>query len=112
VSRCKLVPVTNPEGQTYTFDTGFRGTGTGVGCYRLAGAASQTLVGLNALANAQGTNARITRTQVLITGTQARNGLTDVITSPDQAAERSARRVSCGDLTAELDGVVPPPAAK
>lgn len=102
----RLATATNPEGRPYTFDTGLRGTGTGVGCSQVAGAQAVTLVGLNAAAPDGNPTSAIRRTQVLIDGTTARNGLTDEVpTSPTAAT--SARTVSCGDLTLEKDGVSP-----
>lgn len=103
---CHIRAVLNPQGHQYGFDGGIIGTGTGVGCSRTAGAAHRDLVGLNATGRASSNVERVTRTQVVLDGLTAHNGLSDSIVVPaDSAAARSAHTVSCGNLTPSNGGV-------
>jgi len=82
-AHCAVAPVTNPEGQTYAFDLGFRGTGTGVGCVEAGG--GRRLVGLNVTSD-EGTFTH----------------------GPDDAAIDLLHAVSCGGLTMAADGIRQP----
>jgi hypothetical protein len=107
---CQVQPVANAQGQPYTFDRGFAGVGTGVGCT----GPSLDLAGLNAVQDADGTFT-VTRTFVTLDADarHATNG------SPEQvatgAAENepvvtTAQEVSCGELVAgnPADGPIEP----
>jgi hypothetical protein len=101
---CRIRPVTNPQGNQYGFDGGIVGTGTGIGCSRVAGAAHRDLVGL-LLEGGSGSTRTVKRTQVVIEGLEAHNGLVDRVQVPaGSAAERSAESVSCGELTPSRGG--------
>jgi hypothetical protein len=102
-----LEPVTNPQGSQYGFDAGIVGTGTGVGCSKVHGAAHRDLVSLLAESHGPGKPFRIKRTQVVIQGHIARNGLVDYVSAADgSAAAASAYAITCGKLRMERDGVV------
>jgi hypothetical protein len=99
ISDCALVPVQNSQGQQYTFDLGFTGHGTGVGCADVDGDGVRDLVGLLA----DGTS--VTSTAIELDGPRATNGA--AVTVPDATAEQLdlAHQVTCGDLTTAADGV-------
>jgi hypothetical protein len=105
---CAVAPVTNPEGRTYAFDLGLRGTGTGVGCVEAGG--GRRLVGLNVTSD-DGTTVAWSRTVIELDGLSASNGATDRGTfthGPDGAAIELLHGVSCGDLTMAADGIQQP----
>lgn len=105
---CTIVPVTNAEGDVYTFSRGFTEHGTGVGCVEVEG--QRHLVGLNVVEQTD-TAVEWSRTVVEIDGTTARNGetTTGTFTSPeDDAAIELLHEVTCGDLTMFDDGVRAP----
>lgn len=103
----RLEPVINPQGVQYGFDAGIAGTGTGVGCSKVHGAAHRDLVGLLAEGNGPGKQFRIKRTQIVIHGRQAHNGLVDYVSATaGSAAAASAYTISCGNLRMDRDGVV------
>ncbi|MGZ6799554.1 MAG: hypothetical protein ACXVGR_06930 [Mycobacteriaceae bacterium] len=107
VRNCGLSEAKNIQGETYQFDLGYRGTGTGVGCSQVAGTPGQSLVGLNVILNAAGQPESVRRTQIIIEGTSARNGAADTIqVAGNPAAAASGAQISCGDLTMSKDGVV------
>lgn len=107
VRNCGLFPVTNPEGQHYEFDLGFRGTGTGVGCSQVAGTPANSLVGLNVHLDGTGKPVDVQRTQIVIEGTTAHNGATDTVAvAGNPSAAQSGHEISCGDLTMARDGVI------
>ncbi len=102
---CQIVPVTNPEGETYTFGLGFTDVGTGVGCVDTD--EGRRLVGLDASAD-EGNEVAWSRTVVELDGTKARNGATTKGTfsrPDDDAAIELLRQVTCGDLTIPTDGL-------
>jgi hypothetical protein len=101
---CALAEARNPQGQPYTFDLGFTGFGTGVGCVDATGDGVRDLVGLNIERDGSGQAARITRTVVELTGLQASNGPTSEVPVTPEAVT-SAQAVTCGDLTLEVDGL-------
>lgn len=106
VVACGIHQVTDVRGVKYTFDVGFTGYGTGVGC--LGPGDRPGLTGLNAPYPADGRHYTVTRTFVVVTGTTARNGTRDVLhaTLPrDRRLIDSARAVTCGDLTLLHDGL-------
>ena len=110
LAQCEVKPVANAQGQPYTFDLGFAGAGTGVGC----SGADLDLAGLNAVAAADGTFT-VTRTFVTLDA-DARNATNgspeDVATgaAADEAVVTTAQEFSCGDLVAgnPADGPVEP----
>ncbi len=107
VQNCSLVPVRNVQGAQYTFDLGFTGYGTGVGCADADGVPD--LLGLKLDLDPNGRPTAIERTIVTIHGAQARNGArsTVPITTPTQA--RLATTITCGNLTLPTDGVTTGP---
>jgi hypothetical protein len=104
VSRCQLVAERNVQGQQYTFDLGFTGYGTGVGCVDANGDGTTDLVGLQYVAEPQGAGT-IRRTVVTLDGPRARNGATDTVVVTSAGMAEEARSVTCGDLTMTADGV-------
>lgn len=107
---CALVAPTNAQGEPYTFDRGFAGQGTGVGCTQDGGVLR--LAGLDAVAADDGTFT-VTRTYVDLTdaGRQARNGDPQEVATgagADEPVVTTAQEVSCGDLLAGRDGPVEP----
>lgn len=106
VTNCGLLPTTNAQGAHYEFDLGLRGTGTGVGCSQITGTPGRSLVGLNVHRNAAGQPDSVQRTQIILDGSSARNGATDIIpTTNNPTAAQSGNTISCGDLTINHDGV-------
>jgi hypothetical protein len=102
--------VTNPEGEQYLFDLGFRGTGTGVGCHDAGG--GRRLVGLNVTED-DGTTVSWTRTVIERDGLSASNGRTDDGTfahGADDEAIDLLHTISCGDRTIADDGIQQPQA--
>lgn len=104
IVNCGFAVVTNPEGQPYTFDRGFTGFGTGVGCIDANGDGVRDLVGLNVVRNAAGQPGTITRTVVTLQGVSAANGQTYTVPVTPEALA-SASTVSCGDATVDSAGV-------
>ncbi|WP_087509928.1 hypothetical protein [Cellulomonas iranensis] len=107
---CGLVAPTNAQGQAYTFDRGFAGEGTGVGCTQDGGALR--LAGLDAV-SADGGTFTVTRTWVDLGdgGRTARNGAAEQVATgaaADDPVVTTAQQVSCGDLLAGRDGPVEP----
>lgn len=108
VHGCQLVPARNAEGNPYYFDLGVVGTGTGVGCSQVASTQTRSLVGLKLIRDGAGNPQAVERTQVVIDGTQARNGARDTVPAngtQGSAAAASAGQISCGNLTMSDDGV-------
>jgi len=102
---CAVTPVANEQGQPYTFDLGFAGTGTGVGCSTDAG--SLRLAGLNAVADDAGTYT-VTRTFVDLDadGRHATNAAPEQVAlgaGADEPVVTTAQEVSCGELVAGTD---------
>jgi len=97
---CRIVPITNPQGQPYVFSLGFTDVGTGVGC------ADGHLLGLDAKIN--GSTVDWSRTVIDLDGTHAANGAvtTGTYQSPaDDAAIATLHTVTCGDATIANSGV-------
>ena len=99
LSDCSLVPEQNAQGEQYTFDLGFTGFGTGVGCADVDGNGTRDLVGLLA----DGTS--VTSTVVALDGPRATNGASSTIADATPQQLDLASQVSCGDLTLAADGV-------
>ncbi|GHS88083.1 hypothetical protein AGMMS50218_11200 [Actinomycetota bacterium] len=111
VQDCALVPVTDAGGQPWRFDLGFGDYGTGVGCLDLDGDGRTDLVGLNARSQDDGDSYLITRTVIDVAGTVARAGAGDELHATrgtDDAAIETAHQITCGDRTADADGVHEP----
>lgn len=104
VRGCSFVPVQNAQGQQYTFDLGFTGYGTGVGCVDANGDGTTDLVGLKYLPESQG-EGTIQRTIVELNGPNARNGATDTVPATNATMAEEAQSVSCGDVTLAANGV-------
>jgi len=99
ISDCSLVPVQNAQGQQYTFDLGFTGFGTGVGCADVDGDGTRDLLGLLA------DSTSITSTVVDLDGARATNGTSSTIADATPQQLDAAHQVTCGDLTIAADGV-------
>ncbi|MET0788125.1 MAG: hypothetical protein ABWY33_02670 [Cellulomonas sp.] len=102
---CAVTPVANAQGAPYTFDRGFSGGGTGVGCSTDAG--TLRLAGLNAVADDAGTYT-VTRTFVDLDadGRHATNAAPEQVAigaGADEPVVTTAQEVSCGDLVAGTD---------
>lgn len=111
VSDCDLHVVQNKDGAPYTFDKGFTGYGTGVGCIADDGALH--LAGLNAEADSNGEKFKVTRTLVDLSsdGMQAINGEPKVVAedaSADDPVVTTAQETTCGDFTAGEHGPLEP----
>jgi len=74
VTGCKIVPTLNKQGQQYTFDEGYTGYGSGVGCPLIG--AGRRLVGYLAKPGGHGDGYIVTRTLINLSknGTRADNG--------------------------------------
>ena len=100
----------NAQGEQYTFDKGFTGFGTGVGCTEVDG--ELHLAGLNAVSD-DGTSFTVSRTFVdLDAGAQtATNGEEETV-AQDAAADdpvvTTAQETTCGNLVAGQDGPLEP----
>lgn len=93
---CALVPSTNAQGEQYTFDRGFTGYGTGVGCEDTGSGLG--LVGY--LAEVNGDRATVSSTTIDLShsGAQARNGdKTSTKVAQDDPLVEQAQSVSCAD---------------
>jgi len=110
VADCDIAATQNLAGDGYTFDKGFTGNGTGVGCTEVDG--ELRLAGLNAT-SADGKSFTVTRTFVdLDDGAMtASNGEESTVAhdvGPDDPVVVTAQEASCGDLVAGEDGPVEP----
>ncbi|NIZ91023.1 hypothetical protein [Kineococcus rubinsiae] len=104
---CALVPTQNAEGEQYTFDLGFTGYGTGVGCVAGGDEEDLQLAGLDAEDTGGGTF-RVTRTAVELSdsGRRAANGATTVVAeglAADDPRVENARTVGCGNQAEGAD---------
>ncbi|MDF9877065.1 hypothetical protein [Cellulosimicrobium cellulans] len=107
---CAVTPTQNAQGEQYTFDKGFTGFGTGVGCTEVDG--ELHLAGLNAVSD-DGTAFTVSRTFVdLDAGAQtATNGEEETVAqdaAPDDPVVTTAQETTCGDLVAGQDGPAEP----
>lgn len=95
---CELVPTHNEQGDQYTFDKGFTGYGTGVGCQEVDGDGLR-LVGY--LAEIEGEQATVTSTPIELAGggTSARNGQPEQQTGlgPQDPLVAAAESIGCAD---------------
>jgi hypothetical protein len=106
VTGCAIVPSLNAQGQQYTFDEGFTGYGTGVGCPD--NGAGRQLVGYQAKPNTAGTSFTVSRTTISLSsgGRKASNGSTVVLGTglpSSSATVKLAQDVSCGSAPAALE---------
>lgn len=111
LSGCAVTATENAQGEPYTFEKGFTGYGTGVGCVEEGGALR--LAGLNAVSEDDGQTFEVTRTFVELSpdGDRAENGETEVVAEgagPNDPAVTTAQETSCGQLVAGQDGPVEP----
>lgn len=102
---CELTPTMNEDGEPYTFDLGFTGYGTGVGCVDREDGLQ--LVGLLAESDENGEQFTVTRTAIELhdAGSSASNGETETVATdvdPQDPAVVSAQEVSCGEATAQV----------
>ncbi|MFC8600565.1 hypothetical protein [Isoptericola sp. NPDC057191] len=109
-AECDLAATQNLAGDDYTFDKGFTGYGTGVGCTDVDGVLH--LAGLEA-ATDDGDSFTVTRTFVDLddgAATAANGEVTTVArdAGPDDPVVVTAQETSCGDLVAGKDGPVEP----
>lgn len=95
---CALVPTQNDQGEQYTFDKGFTGYGTGVGCEEVDGGG---LGLLGYLAEVDGDSATVTTTAIELSegGATAANGeaTEESGLSADDPVVEAASSVTCGD---------------
>ncbi|ROS73344.1 hypothetical protein EDF32_2611 [Cellulomonas sp. PhB143] len=108
---CQVTVTTDAKGDPYTFDKGFTGYGTGVGCSEVDGRLE--LAGLDAVSDDSGKTFTVKRTLVDLSddGAHAANG--DEATVATSAAKdddvvTTAQETSCGDAVAGTDGPVEP----
>jgi hypothetical protein len=100
VADCAIVPVKNPQGAQYTFDLGFTGYGTGVGC--LPTGDGYGLVGLLAAPETSaGSKYTVSSTAILLSdfGPHAANGIKTIVgthVTSSSAVFKQAHTVSCG----------------
>lgn len=104
---CGVTPVRDVQGEPYTFDRGFGGAGTGVGCTSQGGVLR--LAGLDAVSADDGATFDVTRTFVDLSadGRTATNGEPEQVATgaaKDAPVVTTAQEVSCGDLVAGEDG--------
>jgi hypothetical protein len=107
---CAVTPTQNAQGEPYTFDKGFTGFGTGVGCTEVDG--TLHLAGLNAVSD-DGAAFTVSRTFVDLDAAArtATNGQEETVAqdaAPDDPVVTTAQETSCGDLVAGEDGPVEP----
>jgi hypothetical protein len=100
---CRITPVLDDRAEPYSFDRGFRGTGTGFGCMDADGDGRRDLVGLLGGFQAESRpTVEWSRTIIGLDGTTARNGRTDHGTyqrGRDDARIDRLFQFTCGDLT-------------
>ncbi|MFD6175672.1 MULTISPECIES: hypothetical protein [unclassified Isoptericola] len=107
---CDLAATQNLTGGAYTFDKGFTGHGTGVGCTEVDGALH--LAGLDAT-SADGRSFTVTRTFVdldddALTAANGEESTVATDAGPDEPVVVTAQETSCGELAAGTDGPVEP----
>lgn len=109
INHCRMTPLENAQGKQYTFDRGFTGHGTGVGCSQVAGTSGRELTGLKLNLDRDGNPLSVDRTAVEIHGATATNGPSDTITvagrSTSDPAVRTATEITCGNRTLQANGV-------
>ncbi|MET4226636.1 hypothetical protein ACWFNS_16425 [Oerskovia enterophila] len=102
VANCAVNVTQNAQDEPYTFDKGFSGFGTGVGCTAVDGVLH--LAGLNAMSN-DGSTYTVARTFVDLdeSARRATNGQTETVAEGVPASDPvvvTAQETSCGDLVA------------
>jgi hypothetical protein len=105
---CAVTIVRNAQNRQYSFDLGFRGIGTGVGC--APSASGRDLVGLN-ITSQTATAVGWTRTVITLSGTSARAGATTAgtfVQPQDAIAISLLSTISCGDQTISENGIHQP----
>ena len=107
---CTIAQTVDASGEPYTFDKGFTGYGTGVGCPDIDGALR--LAGLDA--RGDGERFRIDRTIIELSadGREASNGGTETVADVvlgDSDLVRIARSTTCGTATAGDGGLAETP---
>ncbi|MFI2294872.1 hypothetical protein [Isoptericola sp. NPDC019571] len=107
---CDLAATQNLAGAPYTFDKGFTGQGTGVGCTEVGGALR--LAGLDAT-SPDGSSFTVTRTFVDLddAALNASNGDEATVADdagPDDPVVVTAQETSCGEAVVGEDGPVEP----
>jgi hypothetical protein len=95
---CRIVPGLNAQGQQYTFDLGFTGYGTGVGCPVIG--SHRRLAGYNTSEQPGGLS-KVTRTTITLSagGAKARNGSAVTLGTKftnSSATFKIAHTVACG----------------
>jgi hypothetical protein len=110
-AHCHLAATQNATGSSYTFDKGFTGYGTGVGC--TASGERLELAGLLAKKDDGTSTYTVTRTFVDLDadGGHATNGTPQVVAKDAKASDavvKTAQETTCGDLRAGKDGPVEP----
>jgi hypothetical protein len=105
IGSCALVPLRDAAGRQYSFDLGFDGTGTGVGCVDVDGDGRRDLARLQAVRDLQGGVAAVDRTLVRLDGGTAVDGATTSVPVTGPAEADAASAVGCGELTLAGNGV-------
>jgi hypothetical protein len=107
VNDCGITPTSGTEGGQYTFDLGYAGYGSGVGCPTLGD--GLRLVSYLAEPKGEGQNYTVTRTTITLSlqGTHAANGSTKVLGRG--LSERSARVTTAQSITCGSSGVTHEP---
>ena len=107
VTGCQIVVTRNVHGDPYTFDGGFAGYGTGVGC-PVIGDSGRRLAGY--LATATGSTYTVVRTTINLSrgGAAATNGTVKTLgtgLAADSATVKAAQSVSCGSADSAVEPV-------
>lgn len=109
IANCRMSPVMNIHHKQYTFDLGFTGYGTGVGCSQIAGTPGRELVGLKLNTDSHGTPVSVDRTAVDIQNTTATNGRSGSINvkgrSKSDPVVKTATEITCGTRTLHINGL-------
>jgi hypothetical protein len=100
VTGCKIVPTLNAQGKQYTFDEGFTGYGSGVGCPMIG--SGRRLVGYLAKPGGNGDGYIVTRTLINLSknGTRADNGPVEEVGSGLAGSDpvvTTAQEIICAD---------------
>ena len=97
---CKIFGYENAQGHQYTFDEGFTGHGTGVGCPEI-GSQGRRLVGYLAEPGGYGDGYKVTRTLINLDRKEvvATNGITETVNEgvPESNSDvKKAKQIICG----------------
>jgi hypothetical protein len=106
VTGCRIVQSLNPQGQQYTFDKGFTGFGSGVGCPAFG--SGRHLAGYLAVGGPKGAPFKVTRTLVGLAdaGRRATNGAKTTLGTglpANSPIVRQAQDVTCGTTGRALE---------